>query len=77
MNPDPSADVNETINASWRSPKDIKLRYPHASFLAGDRVIFNIKGRSYRLVVIVRYVNKAVLIEWVGTHAEYNKKNFS
>lgn len=62
--------------AQWSGPQDVKNHYPSASFLADSRVIFNIKGNSVRLVVKVRYQNGIVLIEWVGTHAEYDKKNF-
>jgi len=62
--------------AQWSDPQDVKNHYPSASFLADNRVIFNIKGNSVRLVVKVRYQNGIVLIEWVGTHAEYDKKNF-
>lgn len=62
--------------AQWSGSQDVKNRYPSASFLADNRVIFNIKGNSVRLVVKVRYQNGIVLIEWVGTHAEYDKKNF-
>ena len=62
--------------AEWSGPQDIKNRYPNASFLADNRVIFNIKGNTYRLVVKARYQNKMVLIEWVGTHAEYDKTKF-
>lgn len=60
----------------WTGPQDVKNRYPSASFLAGNRVIFNIKGNSVRLVVKVKYQNGIVIIEWIGTHAEYDKKNF-
>lgn len=66
----------EVENANWVSPQDIKNRYPNVSFLADDRVIFNIKGNSYRLVVKTRYQNGIVLIEWIGIHAEYDKKKF-
>lgn len=66
----------EVEKASWSSPQDVKLRYPSASILADNRVIFNIKGNKYRLVVKVRYQNGIVLIEWVGTHAEYDKNNY-
>lgn len=57
----------------WNDTQDIKRRYASASFLGDSRVIFNIKGNSYRLVVKVKYANGIVLIEWVGTHAEYTK----
>lgn len=66
----------EVEKANWSGPQDVKNRYPNASFLAENRVIFNIKGNSLRLVVKVRYQNGIVVIEWVGTHAEYDKQNF-
>lgn len=66
----------EVEQAHWGGPRDVKNRYPSASFLANNRVIFNIKGNTYRVVVKVRYQNSIVLIEWVGTHAEYDKMNF-
>ncbi len=66
----------EVQAATWLSPQDIKDRYASASFLTGNRVIFNIKGNSYRLVVKVRFQSGIVMIEWGGTHAEYDKKRF-
>lgn len=66
----------EVEQATWSTPQDIKDRYATTSFLNGNRVIFNIKGNSYRLVVKVRFQNGIVMIEWGGTHAEYDKKNF-
>lgn len=62
--------------SQWKTPQDIKNSYRSADFLADNRVIFNIKGNHYRLVVKVRYVNGIVKIEWVGTHAEYDKQQF-
>lgn len=62
--------------ANWAGPQDVKKRYPNASFLANNRVIFNIKGNSFRLVIKAKYQNGIVLIEWIGTHAEYDKKKF-
>ncbi len=66
----------EVEDAKWKTPQDIKNRYRHADFLANDKVIFNIKGNCYRLVVVVKYSMDMVVVEWVGTHAEYDKKNF-
>lgn len=60
----------------WRTTHDIKARYPSASLLANNRVIFNIKRNDYRLLVTVRYQGGIVVVEWVGTHAEYDKKSF-
>jgi mRNA interferase HigB len=66
----------EAENADWKTPKNIKDKYRHADFLADNRVIFNIKGNDFRLVVKVRYQNGIVVVEWVGTHADYDKKQF-
>lgn len=67
---------DEVERNAWLTTQDIKQRYKSADFLPDNRVIFNIKGNAYRLVVQVRYRNEIVLIEWVGTHAEYSKKKF-
>lgn len=67
---------SEAQTSNWTGPQDIKRRYPSASLLSNNQVIFNIKGHSYRLVVKVKYSNGLVLIEWVGTHAEYSKTTF-
>lgn len=66
----------EVEQARWAMPQDIKDRFPTASVLSDNRVIFNIKGNAYRLVVKVRFQNGLVMIEWGGTHAEYDKKRF-
>jgi mRNA interferase HigB len=64
----------EAERSSWTGPADIKARYPSASFLAGNnRVIFNIKGNKYRLVVEVRYRWRRVFVRWIGTHSDYDK----
>lgn len=67
---------DEVERETWQTSQDIKRRFKSADFLADNRVIFNIKGNSYRLIVQVRYRGGIVVIEWVGTHAEYNKKKF-
>lgn len=66
----------EVEKSKWESPQDVKSRYVTASIFADNRVIFNIKGNNYRLVVKIRYYNSIVHIEWIGTHEEYNKKKF-
>jgi len=63
----------ETSNAEWGNSKDIKREYPSASFLADNRVIFNIKGNHYRLIVKINYAYQMVWIRFIGTHAEYDK----
>lgn len=66
----------EAYAASWKTPQDIKNRYPSASFLERNRVIFNIKGNQYRMVTEVAYNSGYIYIVWIGTHAEYNRKKF-
>ena len=63
----------ETSNAEWNSPNDIKIEYPSASILSNNRVVFNIKGKKYRLIVRINYDYKMAWIRFVGTHAEYDK----
>ena len=63
----------ETSNAQWNNPQQIKLEYHSASFLADNRVVFNIKGNKYRLIVRINYDYGIVWIRFVGTHAEYDK----
>jgi len=59
--------------AEWNGPLAIKRRYRHASFVGDNRVIFNIGGNKYRLVVQVNFAIGVVLIKFVGTHAEYDR----
>jgi mRNA interferase HigB len=61
--------------AAWKTPQDIKDRYASASFLSGGRVIFNAKGNDCRLEVIVAFKTSVVVVEWAGTHAEYDQRN--
>ncbi|MGB9485800.1 MAG: type II toxin-antitoxin system HigB family toxin [Terriglobia bacterium] len=63
----------EAEEAQWKGADDIQRRYPTASFLADNRVVFNVKGRKYRMVVKVSYRLQIVMIDRVGTHAEYSK----
>jgi mRNA interferase HigB len=60
----------DASRAKWRSPQDIKLRYASASFVSSNRVVFNIKGNDYRLVVAVAYRFGAVYIKFLGTHQQ-------
>ncbi len=64
---------HETEAAHWQEPQDIKQRYPSADILPGNRVVFNIKGNNYRLIVKIHYNTSIVFIRFVGTHAEYDK----
>lgn len=66
---------SEAKSAQWRSPNEIKERYPSASVIGGGRVVFNIKGNTFRLVVAIKYELGIVYIRFIGTHAEYDKVN--
>jgi len=63
----------KTKQADWKTTSDVKNDYRNASFVGNNRVIFNIKGNKYRLVVIINYQHKIVYIRFVGTHNEYDK----
>ena len=63
----------EAKAARWNKPNDIKQRYRSADVLPDNRVVFNIKGDRYRLVVKINYSVGLVFVRFVGTHAEYDK----
>ena len=66
--------IADTETARWGTPQDIKTRYASTSYLAGNVVIFNVKGNRYRLEVQVAYNTGVVVVRWIGTHAEYTKR---
>lgn len=63
--------IDEVKKANWQTPADIKGQFRHASVLKSRRVVFNIKGNDYRLVVAVAYRYSALYIKFVGTHKQY------
>jgi mRNA interferase HigB len=64
---------DEATKANWTSPQEIKSQYRNASFLANNRVVFNIKGNHYRLIVAIAYRFGALYIKFIGTHEDYDK----
>lgn len=62
----------EVEREDWKTPADMKARYPKASIVGGDRVVFDIKGNAFRLVVKIKYAYGVVYVRFVGTHAEYD-----
>ncbi len=62
----------EVEKEHWGSPADVKRKYRHAS-IVGDRVVFNIKGNNYRLVVRINYELEVVYVRFVGTHEQYDE----
>jgi len=65
----------ETALALWNSPHELKVQYRNASILNEKRVVFNIHGNTYRLIVDIEYRLKIVFIVWFGTHKQYDKIN--
>jgi len=63
----------ETEAAQWNNPNELKHQYRSASIITDKRVIFNIHGNSYRLIVDIEYRLKIVFIVWFGTHKQYDK----
>jgi mRNA interferase HigB len=58
--------------AQWRKPEDVKKAHPKASILKGSRVVFNIKGNDYRLIVVVQYALGVLMIRFFGSHEDYD-----
>ena len=65
--------VYEVRYSTWDNANELKSKYRNASVLSSKRVVFNIKGNDYRLIVDIEYKLKIVFIVWFGTHAEYDK----
>lgn len=64
---------HEAKHANWKSFGDIKARYRSADLLPGSRVVFDIKGNTYRLIVRIHFNTGIVFIRFVGTHADYDR----
>jgi mRNA interferase HigB len=64
---------HEVQVADWHTPADVKRSYANAGIVGADRVVFNIHGNSYRLVVAIDYRRQVVFIKWLGSHAAYDK----
>ena len=65
--------VFEVRYSSWDNANELKSKYGNASLISSKRVVFNIKGNDYRLIVDIEYKLKIVFIVWFGTHGEYDK----
>jgi mRNA interferase HigB len=66
---------SDASKADWKNPHDVKSFDVAASILADNRVVFNIKGNSYRLIVKINYDYRVVYIRFIGTHAAYDAIN--
>ena len=66
---------HEIKEANWKTNHDVKAKYKNVSILKNNRVVFNIAGNKYRLVVVIEYYFNTVYIRFIGTHKEYDKIN--
>jgi mRNA interferase HigB len=64
---------HEVEAAKWKNPAEVKVAYANASIVGNDRVVFNIKGNAFRLVVAVDYLRQVVFVKWIGSHADYDR----
>jgi mRNA interferase HigB len=64
---------SEVHKARWRSSAEVRRRYATASIVNAERIVFNVKGNAYRLVVAVDFEKGIVWIKWIGTHKEYDR----
>ena len=62
----------EALKASWATPQEIKEKFRSASILKNSRVVFNIAGNKYRLIVSIDYIRQACFIKFIGTHKQYD-----
>jgi mRNA interferase HigB len=65
----------EVEKEDWSEPSRLKAKYRNASVVKDNRVVFNIKGNDYRLVVKINYPYRVVYVRFVGTHVEYDQIN--
>jgi mRNA interferase HigB len=65
--------IFEVRQSAWENSGQLKTKYRNASIIGDKRVIFNIKGNDYRLIVDIEYKLKIVFIVWFGAHSEYDK----
>jgi len=65
----------EASKAEWPNPNEIKSEYPCGSITSNNRIVFNIKGNTYRLIVKINFDYQMVWIRFIGSHAEYDKVN--
>jgi mRNA interferase HigB len=64
---------SDVAKARWSTTADVKRRYATASIVSSERIVFNIKGNSYRLVVAIDFEKSIVWIKWLGSHKAYDR----
>ena len=63
----------EVESALWRNSQDVKKAFANASILDSERIVFNVKGNSYRLIVAIDYRRQIVFVKWLGSQREYDR----
>ncbi|HEY5048039.1 MAG TPA: type II toxin-antitoxin system HigB family toxin [Rhizomicrobium sp.] len=66
---------DEVCKAGWKNAADVRRLYATASIVSAGRIVFNVKGNSYRLIVAVDFEKSIVWIKWIGTHKQYDRVN--
>lgn len=81
LHPNARSSIEDWIVAmeveQFKKPEDIKKKYCSVDFLSNNHCIFNINGNHHRLFVKVIYVAGRIIVQWIGTHADYDKKDFN
>ena len=65
--------IQEAVNSNWKNSVKLKAKYRNPSILTSKRVVFNIKGNDFRLIVDIEYRLKIIFVVWIGTHKQYDK----
>lgn len=65
----------EVLKLNWNNPNEVKEMYRSASIIGNEKVVFNIAGNKYRLIVAINYYAKIIFIKFIGTHKQYDKVN--
>jgi len=65
--------IQEAENSTWENSAQLKAKYRNASIINSKRVVFNIKGNDYRLIVDIEYRLRIIFVVWIGTHSQYDK----
>lgn len=66
--------ISDLKSSSWKNTHDVRLKYPSASFLAKNVVIFNVRGNEYRIETQIAYATGIISVLWIGNHTEYSQR---
>jgi len=63
----------DAVKAQWSNSAELKAQFGAASIVSSERVVFNMKGNDYRMIVAINYRKQILMVKWLGTHKEYDK----